>query len=183
MIRGMSLIMVGLNLIALVIIKFRTHHPKAGFIVLYGINIICCISIMIYSAVNYESAKFCTIRTLYLRYYLSIIPIYIILSIMILAMPFYWVQRFTNSPGVIVWPILLFTYSKTAYGTIKGIMGILAILTCLFTWISNLFAFTNGVTTMIKKFLVIGFMIGLAFTATNSLISLVGAFSITGSAL
>lgn len=102
---------------------------------------------------------------------------------MILSLPFYWVQRFTNSPGVIIWPVLLFTYAKTAYGTIKGIMGVLAVITCLVTWLTNIFAFTNGVTTTIKKFLVVGFVIGLAFTAINSLLSLVGALSITGTTL
>jgi hypothetical protein len=172
--------MIGLNLFAMIFIKFRSHHPKTGFLVLFGIDVICSLSIIIFTAINYKDSMSCPIRTLFYIYYLTIIPVYLILSAMAVAMPFYWVQRFTNSPGMVVWSVMLFVYAGRTYkwGTILVVMGILMLLTSILTWVGNGLALGNGVSTTIKKLIVISFIIGLIFTVVAEILGGVGMMSI-----
>lgn len=91
-----------------------------------------------------------------------------ILSLMILFLPFYWIQRLTNSPGSAVWPYLFFIYCHyTRYQVLLEVIGLIALTTNILTWASNGLALLYGVSTTIKKAIIVCFFIGLAFTAVN----------------
>lgn len=102
------------------------------------------------------------------QYYTSIMPLYLILSLMIFTLPFFWVQRFTNSPGIIVWPIILFVQSfKTTDTVMNELIGIIGILVNLMTWSTNGLALLFGVSTTIKKAIVACFIAGIFLTGVN----------------
>lgn len=150
---------------AIAFLMFRKYHHKYVFIVIYCIDLVICTIIVIYSAVNYHQSANCPTKTFLYIYYLTNIPLYFILSLMILFMPFYWVQRFTNSPGSAVWPFLFFTFaSQTSHVAIMAIIGVLALTSNILTWSTNGLALLNGVSTILKKILWVCVIIGLVFT-------------------
>ena len=112
-------------------------------------------------------------------YYLTNIPLYMILSVMILFLPFYWVQRVTNSPGSAVWPFLFFIYCHhTKYRVLLEVIGLISLITNILTWSSNGLALLNGVTTAMKKIIIVAFFIGLAFTGINEILAIVAAYGV-----
>jgi len=109
------------------------------------------------------------------EYYIAVVPLYIILSLMVFTLPFFWVQRFTNSPGIIAWPIILFVQSfKTTETLMNELIGIIGVLVNLMTWSTNGLAFLFGVSTKLKKVIVAFFIIGLFLTGVNEILALIG---------
>jgi hypothetical protein len=87
---------------------------------------------------------------------------------MIFTLPFFWVQRYTNSPGIIAWPIVLFIQSfKTTDTLMNELIGIVGIFVCLMSWSSNGLALLFGVSTRLKKIIVACFIAGLFLTGIN----------------
>ena len=102
------------------------------------------------------------------EYYVGVVPLYLVLSLMIFNLPFFWVQRFTNSPGIIVWPIILFVQSvKTTDTIMNELIGIIGVLVNLMTWSTNGLALLFGVSTRLKKIIVVCFIAGVFLTGLN----------------
>lgn len=109
------------------------------------------------------------------QYYVAVVPQYIVISLMVLTMPFFWVQRFVNSPGLIAFPIVILIQSpKTTDTFMTELIAILSIVTNLLTWTSNGLALLIPVTTTLKKVIVGCFMGGLVLTGLNEILALIG---------
>lgn len=178
-IRAMGIMMAVTNFCGMLFMAYRKRHSKPAFMVFYVANLIMCVIIMVFSAINYKESEKCPTKTLFYVYYLTNIPMYIILSLMILFLPFYWVQRVTNSPGSAVWPFLFFIYCHlTRYQVLLEVIGLISLITNILTWSSNGLALLYGVSTKIKKAILVSFFIGLGFTAVNEILTLIAAFSV-----
>ena len=141
-----------------------------------------CLVIIIFSGVNYHQSSHCPTKTFLYIYYLTNIPLYLVLSLMIVFMPFFWVQRFTNSPGSAVWPFLFFLYStQTKYTLIMVIIGTLTLVSNILTWSTNGLALLNGVSTTLKKVLWVSVIVSLVFTGVNEVMALVIVFMVPAS--
>ena len=44
--------MATVNLLGMLYLRFKQHHPKTGFLALYTLNIFGCLIIIIYAAAN-----------------------------------------------------------------------------------------------------------------------------------
>jgi len=87
------------------------------------------------------------------------ITYYFIEFLLILTFSFNWIQRYTNSPGNIVWLVYFFMsswYDRQLYFMISLI--ILMFLVSFFTFLANCFAICK-VTTCIKKFIISSWII------------------------
>ena len=102
---------------------------------------------------------------------------YLILSLMIMFMPFFWVQRFTNSPGSAVWPFLFFLEAyHTRYTTLMMLIGFFALTSNVLTWAVNGLALMNGVSTTLKKIIWVCFIISLSAAIINEVMALFVVF-------
>jgi len=175
LIRGVGIAMAVVNLLAMLYMRFRPHHPKTGFLAIYTLNIVGSVIIMIFGAANMHESVKCPTKTMLYQYYIAIIPAYLLLSIMILTMPFFWVQRFVNSPGLIVWPIvMLIQFPKTTDTFLTELIALIGVGICLLTWSSNGLALLFGVSTTLKKVIVVCFMAGLVLSGVNEILALIG---------
>lgn len=175
----MGIMMAIVNLCGIIFSAYKKRHSKTAFLVFYIANIIMCAVILIFSGINYHESVNCPTKTLFYTYYLTNIPLYLILSIMILVLPFYWIQRFTNSPGSAVWPFLFFIYCHyTRYQVLLEVIGLLSLVTNILTWSSNGLALLYGVSTPLKKGLQVCFFIGLGLTGVNEILTLIAAYSV-----
>ena len=161
----MGISMAVLSLGAMIYQMFKKYHQRYVFIIIYAINISLGTVIIIYSALNYHQSAACPTKTFLYIYYLTNIPIYFIQSLMILFMPFFWVQRFTNSPGSAAWPFLFFTFAdQTSHVAVMALIGVLSLTSNILTWSTNGLALINGVSTLLKKILWVTVIISLVFT-------------------
>jgi hypothetical protein len=79
----------------------------------------------------------------------------VVLGFMILILPFHWVQRYTNTPGNLVWVFLFFGYTWTSgYQLPMLVEGVLAIVVSALSFGVNAFA-CRGITTTMKKYIVV----------------------------
>ncbi len=49
----------------------------------------------------------CAVSGVFYHYYLGAIALYALMVVMVLLLPLLWVQRYSNSPGNIIWAIFL----------------------------------------------------------------------------
>ena len=174
-IRGVGMAMAGVNLLGLLYLRFRPHHPKTAFLALYALNLAGCLVIEIFGAGNMHESVKCPTKTMLYEFYVGIVPAYLLITVLVLTMPFYWVQRFTNSPGLLVFPIVIILQSpKTTDTFMTELLAIIGIVVCLLTWASNGLALLFGVSTTLKKVIVVCFMLGLALTGINEVLALIG---------
>lgn len=80
----------------------------------------------------------------------------------ILLLPFYWVQRFSNSPGNLVWIALFCSFSWAGEDLFLMLsIGLLNLLACVATWSFNGVAGCRGISTGMKCGLVVGWVLSL----------------------
>ena len=73
-------------------------------------------------------------------------------TLLILMVSFFMVQRFSNSPGNIAWPIMCFTHaSSPLYSSALSVVGVLTLVVLLLTLTANIIAFVRGITSVVKK--------------------------------
>ena len=87
-----------------------------------------------------------------------------------LLLPLLWIQRFTNSPGNLVWPGLFLFFANQWHTTFDSIMLLiagLAVLVSTLTFIANIFAGFKGTTTGIKKFIKFAWLFDLVVMLAN----------------
>ena len=70
------------------------------------------------------------------------------ISVMLILLPFLFIQKYSNSPGNIVWPILFFGYSYApAYIAGMIIIGLITLLISLWSLVTNLYSCCYPLTT------------------------------------
>ena len=97
----------------------------------------------------------------------------VIMSLLILFASFYWIQRYSNSPGNIVWALIfLFIEWNSSYKTNMIAIGLLGLSVSLITLAVNSVAASKGITTMVKKVIVFGWALGLILMFVNEIIAI-----------
>lgn len=75
-----------------------------------------------------------------------------VIAVLVLIGSFFWAQRYTNSPGNVVWVFMFFGFGwNSAYGTMMIFIGIIALLVSLSSIIVNVIASFTGITSGVKK--------------------------------
>lgn len=102
----LSLVVILVSFIGLLMIKCSKNHPKVGFILLFLIDVGLLVAILVFAIQNYQNAQNCALTKVTYNYFILQICLYIVSAIMILTFSFFWIQRYSNSPGNLAWPAL-----------------------------------------------------------------------------
>ncbi len=111
--------------------------------------------VLIVSFVGYGAEDVCASNKIIYRFMVVEIMAIVIMNMLILFAPFYWIQRYSNSPGNIAWVFLFFGYDwNSAYKSILIILGAITLLISLLTLLANAVAGLSGITTFVKRMVV-----------------------------
>lgn len=96
------------------------------------------------------------------RYTVFAVPLVVTICLLIVFLPFHWIQRYSNSPGNFVWFCTFVGYTWT--GTISGQMMAICLLNLLInvlTLLVNIIAKFKGATSGVKKAIMVAWILGL----------------------
>jgi hypothetical protein len=155
----LSMVMVVFNFIAMVSLRCSVNFPKCGFIMAYIIDIGLSAAIVLLALRDYQTSQNCAFSALLFRFFIVEIGLYVIMSFLILVLPFHWIQRYSNSPGNWVWPGLFFSFlwsflDASATHSLL-LIGLLTFLVSVITLAGNLIAGCKGITTGMKRCLIV----------------------------
>lgn len=144
------------SLAALMTVKCSNEHPKLGFAVMLVIVLGAAVAIAVYSVKDIADGNRCALTSILFNYYLGTTALYTLIAIAILVLPLLWVQRFSNSPGNLVWPVFFLYYAfawKRNYGWTFISIALLTLAISLLTLVTHLWVGCKGVTTCTRSFM------------------------------
>lgn len=147
-----SYILIGLNLLALLLFRWKQTFHRPAFFVLYALNIILAGVVMIVGFGGIGETNSCAGNKVVHRYVGFQALVMMAVSAMTLFGEFDWGLRYANAPGNFVWPFLFFGYAWT--NAFKGsyiTVGVFTLLISLATFIVNVLPLRGGLTSGKKK--------------------------------
>ena len=127
---------------------------------------------LVVSFVGVGQSNVCASNRVTYRFMLIYILVIIVINALILFGPFFWVQRYSNSPGNIVWIFMFFLFTwNPSYSTMMTVIGVIAILVSGITLAINLVAAVTGITSSIKKAVTFCWGIGMVLMLINEIIA------------
>ncbi len=94
----------------MIVTRFSDDFPRVFFFISFVINIILAAIIIILSIIGMAEYNSCANNRILYRFAAVEGIISVVLAIMIVTFPFYWIQRYSNTPGNLVWVILFFGF-------------------------------------------------------------------------
>lgn len=143
-----SYILLGINLVAILLLRCRQVFNQKAFYVLCAVNVILAGVVMIVGFGGIGETNSCANNKVVHRYAGFQTLITIVVSVMTLFGEFDWSLRYTNAPGNLVWPFLFLAYDWTP--AFKGsyiTVGVITLLISLATFIVNLLPLRGGLTS------------------------------------
>jgi hypothetical protein len=138
----------------LITLKCAAKHPKVGFIVLFVLSLAAVAGVVGLTMKEMIWGDECGVSGVFYHYYLGAIALFAIIVLMILFLPLLWVQRYSNSPGNIIWAFFLLKvvlqWVTPFRWTILALAGAILVQS-LFTLVINMVAGCKGVTTTVKS--------------------------------
>lgn len=99
------------SLLALVTVKCSTTHPKLAFAVFFVLTLVALVAVAFFAVKDFAEGNQCALTNIFYEYYLITGALYALIVLAILFLPLFWVQRFTNSPGNLAWPVLFLLFA------------------------------------------------------------------------
>lgn len=148
-----------INLISVIGIRCSNKFPRCFFFVTFILDLIMIITVIaINAAKGYDP---CAAGKVF--YHFSIIEsgIAIVISFVILVMRLGWGQRYSNSPGNLVWPPLFLPFEwSPSFRVYMQIIGIVTAVVSVITFFSSLSTLAKTSTTT-RKIVTFGWVFGL----------------------
>jgi hypothetical protein len=94
----------GINLLSVIYIRCSHGFPRCMFFVVFVIDILMAIAIIALNAIN--GYKGCASDKIFYHFSIIQTAMALVIVFVTLAMRLVWGQRYTNSPGNLVWPAL-----------------------------------------------------------------------------
>lgn len=101
---------IGLNLLAMVVTRLTHNFARIFFFVCFILNLIFAAIIVILGVVGLAEYNSCANNRILYKFAMIEGIIAVILAFMIIFLPFHWIQRYSNTPGNLVWIFLLFGF-------------------------------------------------------------------------
>lgn len=153
----LSIILIVLNLLALCYIHCRSKFARSEFFITYAINMIFAVVAIVLSIVTITQAPVEQAQNILLQKWSIFTSILLILlTLLILCGNLFWVQRYTNSPGSLVWAYLFLTFNWSVLGPVKNIflfIGITFLVISLVTFFLNTKSLFGSATTTSNRVL------------------------------
>ena len=168
---------IALTLISLVgnlYFRCRDGFNKTFFFILLAICIVISAIMLIVSFAGYGADNVCPGNKTVFRFIVIETIAIILMNLLVLFGAFFWVQRYSNSPGNIVWAFMFLSYTwHNAYSTIMIFLGVLSIIISIVTLVVNGVAGLYGITTVIKKVIVGSWMLCLVIMLAEEIMAIV----------
>lgn len=147
--------MLAANIVAVLINRCRTDFSKAPFYVLFAGSLILSGIILVVAFAGYGGSNVCANSKLFYRFAVVETIFIVVMTLLILFSNFYWIQRYSNSPGNLAWLFLFFGFDwKPQLTGNMTTIGVICLLISVITLIANGFAAWKGITETIKKLVV-----------------------------
>lgn len=139
----------------MVVTRCTHHFPRIFFFIWFALNIIFTAIIVVLGIVGLAEYNSCANNRVLYRFAVVEGIIAVVLAFMIILLPFHWIQRYSNTPGNLVWIFIFFGFSWSAqYKIPMLILGIIFAAISLMTFLVNILA-CRGITIQMKKLIVI----------------------------
>lgn len=133
--------------------------------------------ILVISFVGFGSENVCAQNKVLFKFAVLEVIFISIMAVMILLISFYWIQRYSNSPGNFTWVILFLGFTWTEnYNSKMVTIGVISLVICVLTIIVNMVVGIKGITAAIKKGVVIFWGFCLLLMVINEIIAIVTIF-------
>jgi len=98
----------------MIVTRCTQHFPRIFFFVCFILNIILAAIILILGIVGLAEYNSCANNRVLHRFVIIEGIVSIVLAFMVILLPFHWVQRYSNTPGNLVWVLLFFGFRWTS---------------------------------------------------------------------
>lgn len=140
--------------------RCRDGFHKNFFFVILALCIIVVGIILIVSFAGYGESNVCASNRISFRFMVIDIIAVVIINLLVLFASFYWIQRYSNSPGNITWTLMYLPLTwNPSYNSQMIAIGVLSLIISLITIAVNAIAAFNGITTLMKKIIVISWSV------------------------
>lgn len=165
-----SYILLGLNFIAIILLRWKKLYNRKVFFALYAADVILAGVIMVVGLGGIGESNSCANNKVMHRYAGFQSMITIVVSVMAIFGPFDWVIRYANAPGNLVWPFLFFPFQWT--NAFKGsyiTVGVITLLITLTTFVVHALTI-RGTTAKNIKIIRIQWIVALVLMAICQII-------------
>lgn len=147
-----SIALLIISIVANLFFRCSSGFNKTFFFILLSACAIISGIALIVSFAGYGADGVCASNKVTYKFIVIEIITIVILNLLILFANFFWIQRYTNSPGNIVWVFMFFGADwNHAYKSALIILGVASLAICLVTLTINIVAGLYGITSGVKK--------------------------------
>ena len=137
------------------------------FVMLGGCVLMSCIALAVAFA-GFGQANICASNKVTYKFMVIEIIAILVTGALVLFGSFFWMQRYSNSPGNVVWAFMFFGFAwNPAYNTEMTILGVLTALLSLITLLINILAAATGITSGIKRVIVLSWTVSMIIMLVN----------------
>jgi hypothetical protein len=171
-------IMLAVNIVGVLLNRCRAEFSKIAFYIFFSGNLILSGIILVVAFAGYGQSNVCANSKLFYKFAVAEVIFIVVMTLLILFSSFYWIQRYSNSPGNLAWLALFlgFDWSKGLASSMTAI-GLIGLSVSLITIFSNGIAAWKGITTTVKKVVVGCWTVCLLLILTNEIVAIVTYFS------
>lgn len=149
--------MLAANLIAILYMRCKEEFSKISFYIFLTADLLLAGIVLVVSFAGFGQNNVCANNKVFFKFAVAEVIVIVIITLFILFSAFYWVQRFSNSPGNLAWIFMFFGFAWTEqFGSKMTAIGTLCLIVSLITFLANGIAAWKGITTGTKK-IVVGF--------------------------
>ena len=139
----------------MIVTRCTNTFARIFFFIMFAANLILAGIILFLGMVGLAEYNTCANNRVLHRFAMIEGFISIVLAFMIVFLPFHWIQRYSNTPGNLVWILLFFGFGWTSQFKISLLIeGVIYAFISAMTFGVNVFA-CKGITTQMKKIIVI----------------------------
>jgi hypothetical protein len=169
--------MLATNLIGILYQRCKAEFSKIAFYIFISVDLVLSGIILVVSFAGFGETNVCANNKIFYKFAVIDSIFIVIMALMILFMPFYWIQKYSNSPGNLVWSFLFFGLNwNSNYESKMSAIGVLCLIISALTLISNGIAYWRGITVTIKKIVIGCWAIALLLMCVSEIIAIVAAF-------
>jgi hypothetical protein len=173
-----SFILLALNFIGVLLNRCRTEFNKISFYIFFTGGLILSGIVLIVGFAGYGQSNVCANSKLFYKFAVVEVIAIVLMTLLILFTSFYWIQRYSNSPGNIGWLFLFFGFDwKDGLSSGMTTIGIISLSISLITLFANVIAAWKGITITIKKIVVGCWTVCLLLILINEIVAIATYFS------
>ena len=166
-------IMLAANLVAILYMRCREEFSKIAFYIFLTADLLLAGIVLVVAFAGFGQSNVCANNKVFFKFAVAEVIVIVVLTLFILFSAFYWVQRFSNSPGNLAWIFLFFGFAwSEQFGPKMTALGALCLTVSLITLLANAVAAWKGITIGTKKIVVGCWTLDLLLMFVNEVVAI-----------